>query len=72
MLHLAACLRRRALQTFLSLLDIDYDAGFRCPCCCKLSPEAMVVIGDGKVMGYKKAYARQAHPIRSDRVVPDL
>lgn len=46
---------RQALQSFLLLLDINYD--FSCPCCSSLPHDAMVIVGDAVCMGFRKDLA---------------
>ena len=55
------------------MLAIDYEAEFDCcPCCSKLQPEDMVVVCDGKVLGFRRDLALPSTPAMSGRTVPDL
>ena len=63
---------RRALQEFLDLLKVDYKAGFTCPVCSGLPHEDMVIICDGKVLGFRRDLALPSTPETSGRTVMDL
>ena len=42
-----------SLEAFIKLLDMDYDACYRCPVCSELPVEEQVYIIDGKAMGFQ-------------------
>jgi len=59
--HSTMCARStlmRALQSYFTILDIDFAASFECPCCSKLPMSERVIVGDGKAMGFLRATAQ--------------
>ena len=49
------------LQAFLSLLDLDYSAGFSCPCC-PPDPKDWTIIMDGTTLGFKRSLMQRRQP----------
>jgi len=60
------------IQAFVRKLDIDYDAGFKCPICYILGPENLVLILDGKAMGLLRSIFKeyQAPVVESNEKEP--
>lgn len=52
----------QALEAFFPLLDIQYGDSFECPKCAQLHPSHRIVLGDGKVMGFRSDLVRDIEP----------
>lgn len=53
---------RKALLEFIKLLDVDYDAAFRCPICASLDHSQVALVIDGKEMGMNRALSKPYVP----------
>lgn len=47
-----------ALESFMDLVDIDYEAAFQCPVCSTLPWAQRIVVMDGKALGFRRDLMR--------------